>query len=93
MDFFQNEIFEDKIFKGVGCWKYAQICLKAAQKKGENREEREWWWLRGGLHRQVISCPGIFHKGPSPSGDSNFEHWVLSFSTEHLKLMVTVDSL
>ena len=28
MDFFQNEIFEDKTVKGVGCWRYAQICWK-----------------------------------------------------------------
>ena len=67
--------------------------MKAAQKKGENREEREQWWLRGDLHRQAISCSDIFHKGPFPNGDSNFEHWVLSFSTENLKLIVIVDLL
>lgn len=45
MDFFQNEIFEEKTVESVHCWKYAQIWMKAAQNKGENREDREQWWL------------------------------------------------
>ena len=48
---------------------------------------------RGEVRRQATSCSDVFHKGPLPNGDADFEHCMLSFSTGNLKLIVIVGLL